>query len=141
MQDYRRLHVWRRAHIHVLRTRKITDTFPDGHSNLKKQLTKSAESIAYNIVEGSASSSRPDFARFLGISIKSSRECEYQLLLGRDYGAIASSSWRKLHRKNKVIRKMLWRLRQRLIEADRPDDSQPKNRKHRTGYVQKRRRR
>jgi four helix bundle protein len=134
MQDYRRLFVWRRAHIHVLRVRRVTDIFPDGHANLKKQLTKSVESIAYNIVEGSAASTRPEFARFLEMSIKSSRECEYQLLVGKDYGAIAADRWRKLHRKNKVIRKMLWRLRQRVLDTEEQDNSKPKNRKHQTGY-------
>ena len=115
MQDHRQLRVWRKSHIHVLRVRKTTDSFPNGYSNLKKQLGKSVESIAFNIVEGSAASSAREFARFLEISIKSSRESEYQLLLAKDYGIIAIDRWSKLDRKNRDIRKMLCGLRARLL--------------------------
>ena len=118
MQDHRKLRVWRKAHINVLRTRKAASCFPDGYANLKKQLTRSVESVAFNIVEGCGAAGRKEFARFLEISIKSSNELEYQLTLASDYGILPSDKWRKLNTKTIDIRKMLCGLRAKLLRED-----------------------
>ena len=53
MQDYRRLHVWRRAHAHVLNVRRATNLFPrTGFASTKTQLLKTAESVPFTLVEG-----------------------------------------------------------------------------------------
>jgi four helix bundle protein len=115
MQDFRKLTVWREAHAHVLAVRKATNAFPrSGYAPLKLQLTRSAESIPYNIVEGAGASSQNEFARFLDISIKSACETEYQLQLARDYGLIKEADWKALNDQTVVIRKRLYRLRQKV---------------------------
>src|SRR5690348_4513163 len=92
MQRFRDLHVWRRAHAFVLETRKATNGFPrTGYSDLKSQLLRASESIAFNIVEGCGAATAKEFARYLDISIKSTSEVEYQLLLARDYGVMSPS--------------------------------------------------
>jgi four helix bundle protein len=118
MQDHRKLRVWRKAHINVLRARKATSCFPAGYTNLKKQLTRSVESVAFNIVEGCGAAWRKEFARFLEISIKSSNELEYQLALASDYGILPAAKWRKLTAKTVDIRKMLCGLREKLLRED-----------------------
>jgi four helix bundle protein len=50
---------------------------------------KSAESIPTNIVEGRKADSDAEFARFLGVSLKSSGELTYQLELALERGIIA----------------------------------------------------
>lgn len=95
MQDYRKLHVWERAHEHAIGVRKATRRFPrNGYGSLTSQMTSAAESIAFNIVEGCGSRSQKDFVRFLDISIKSSFELEYQLKLAKDYEVLGAEAWR-----------------------------------------------
>ncbi|MFN2638118.1 MAG: four helix bundle protein [Gemmatimonadaceae bacterium] len=86
MQDYRRLRAWEKAHKLALRIRAETNRFPPtGYSGLKSQMTRAAESIAFNIVEGCGATTQKEMARFLDISIKSSSELQYQLTLAADY--------------------------------------------------------
>ena len=116
MQDYRKLNVWHEAHAHALDVRKATNGFPrTGFSSLKSQLTTSAESIPFNIVEGCGASTQKELARYLDISIKSSCETEYQIKLACDYGLITSEEWKPLTDHTVVIRKMLCKLRARVV--------------------------
>lgn len=115
MQDYRRLKVWIRAHAHTLAVRSATNGFPKGFAEFKNQVTTSAESIAFNIVEGCGAASNPEFARFLQISIKSAYEQEYQLLLAKDYGVMIEKEWNNLSNETIEIRKMLCGLRKKVL--------------------------
>ena len=118
MQDYKRLDVWSRAHAHNPAERQSTNRFPrTGFAALKSQVTRAAESIAFNIVEGCGSASQKDFSRFLDIAIKSAFELEYQLLLGRDYGVLQDAEWRAMSNETIEIRKMLYRLRQKVLSS------------------------
>jgi four helix bundle protein len=122
MQDYRKLLVWRKAHALVLNVKKSSQRFPrSGYSPLKLQLTRSAESIPFNIVEGCGASSRKEFARFLSISIKSANETEYQLTLARDYSVMTTTDWKFLSEETVAIRKMLCVLRKKVLTADAAD--------------------
>ena len=118
MQDHRKLRVWRRAHLNALRARRACDAFPAGYANLKSQLSKSVESVPYNIAEGCGADGPREFGRFLQIAIKSTTEVESQILLAVDYGILAFPQWRKLHRKNTIIRQMLHGLRKRVLRQD-----------------------
>src|SRR5687767_9939351 len=63
MQDFHRLDVWERAHSLALAVRQATRAFPrTGYADLKSQLTRAAESIATNIVEGCAAATPKEFA-------------------------------------------------------------------------------
>lgn len=119
MQDYRRLRVWKKAHAHTLKVRSTTRRFPrSGYSDLKSQVTRAAESIGFNIVEGCSSSSQKDLARFLEISIKSASELEYQLELCKDYGVLPHVEWVDLNEATVEIRKMLHGLRAKVLETE-----------------------
>jgi len=87
MQDFRQLLVWKRAHAFALNVRRAAQAMPRaGYSDLKSQMTRAAQSIVDNIVEGCGASSRLEFARYLDISIKSTSEVDYQLEFARDLG-------------------------------------------------------
>ena len=116
MQDYRKLRVWERAHLLAIDIRRATRDFPrTGFGESKSQLIRAAESIASNIVEGSAASSRKEFARFIEMSIKSSSEVEYQLLLAKDNGVLSQSRWEALTNEVVEIRRMLCAFRKRVL--------------------------
>jgi four helix bundle protein len=116
VQSFRKLHVWRRAHAHAVNVRRVTNTFPRfGYSDLKAQIRRSAESVPFNIVEGCGADSNKEFARFLGISIKSTMELEGQLQMARDDGILSYKRWRELTEETIEIRKMLWGLRKKVL--------------------------
>ena len=119
MQDFRRLVVWERAHQFAIAVRRATTAFPrKGYSDLKSQLTRAAESIPSNIVEGCAAATRKEFARYLDISIKSTTEVEYQLQLAKDNGVLPPTKWEGLTAEVVEIRKMLCGLRRAVLSAD-----------------------
>ena len=124
MQDFRRLKVWGRAHEHAVDVRKATRSFPRaGYASLKSQVTRSAESIVFNIVEGCGSGTQTEFARFLTIAIKSAFELESQVLLARDYDALEEVKAKQLADETTEIRRMLYGLRARVIDSG--DDTNP----------------
>lgn len=119
MQNFRRLHVWERAHQFALDVRIATESFPrTGYGELKTQLVRAAESIPTNIVEGCGASSRKEFARYLDISIKSTFEVEYQLQLAKDYSILLPERWESLSNEVVQIRRMLYGLRKAVLTAD-----------------------
>ena len=119
MQDFGRLRVWRKAHALVLNVRRTTHRFPQtGYASLKSQMMRAAESIPFNIVEGCASRTQRDLARFLDISIKSTSELEYQLRLATDYGILEQSEWETLTNETIDIRRMLCGLRAKVLASE-----------------------
>src|SRR6266542_1175210 len=119
MQDYRRLRVWKKAHALTLNVRRATSKFPPtGYASLKGQITRSVESVAFNIVEGCGARSQKDLARFLDISIKSTFEVEYQLQLARDYEVLDDRGWRSLAHESIDVRRMLCGLRAKVLASE-----------------------
>ena len=119
MQDYRRLRVWRRAHAHVLNVRRATNRFPrTGYSTTKIQLLKTAESVPFTLVEGCGAFTQKEMARFVEMSIKSTKELEYQLFLARDYGILPRTDWKALSEETIEIRRMLYGLRRKVLGGD-----------------------
>jgi four helix bundle protein len=118
MQDFRQLHVWKRAHAFALNVRRVVQAMPrTGYTDLKSQMTRSAQSIVDNIVEGCGAASRLEFARYLDISIKSTSEVDYQLEFARDVRVISHDVWKPLAREVIEIRKMLSALRRSILAA------------------------
>jgi four helix bundle protein len=79
-------------------------------------MVSSAESVAFNIVEGCGASRPKEFARFLDISIKSTCELEYQLQLASDATLLLPSIGRPLCTETIEIRRMLCGLRRKVLE-------------------------
>jgi four helix bundle protein len=83
-------------------------------------MTRAAESIAFNIVEGCGANSQREFARFLDIGIRSTTELEYQLELARDYGVLALQEWQTLSVETIDVRRMLSGLRAKVLATTSP---------------------
>jgi four helix bundle protein len=118
MQDFRQLLVWKRAHAFALNIRRATQAMPrTGYTDLKSQMTRAAQSIVDNIVEGCGAASRLEFARYMDISIKSTSEVDYQLELARDLGVMSHDVWKPLAKEVIELRKMLSALRRSVLAA------------------------
>jgi 23S rRNA-intervening sequence protein len=77
------------------------------------------------IVEGCGAASQREFARFLDIAIKSSRELEAQLELAKDYGVLAIAKWHVITQETVSIRRQLCALRARVLDALDPKPPTP----------------
>jgi len=80
----------------------------------RSQISRAANSIAANIVEGCAKVSRAELARFSDISIGSSSELEYWLLLTKDLGQLPEPDHSRLTASTIEVRKMLFGLRRAI---------------------------
>jgi four helix bundle protein len=90
MRDFRELKVWEKAHQLTLDVYRVTRAFPKEELyGLTSQIRRAASSVGANIAEGAGKNSRPEFARFLQIALKSASELEYHILLSRDLGYLA----------------------------------------------------
>jgi four helix bundle protein len=120
MQDYRKLHVWQKAHALAVASYAVSEslTRPDAWP-LREQLLRAAISIPSNIAEGAGRSSRPDFRRFLYHSLGSCNELEYDFLLARDLRFLPDATHARLARQVEEVRRMLMRLIERM-ELTRP---------------------
>ena len=96
-------------------------------------MIRAADSIVANIVEGSGAASRREFARYLDISIKSATEVDYRLQLARDEGNLLYEVWQPLSEQVIEVRKMVFRLRNSVIAADKTEQQRRReSRKPRT---------
>lgn len=107
--------VWQKAHALTLEVYRVTRRFPDEEKyGLIAQMRRSSSSIPTNIAEGCVRPTDADFARFLYISLGSTSELEYQLILARDLGYVAESTYSSLQGYTAEVKRMLIRLIQRL---------------------------
>ena len=77
------------------------------------------------VVEGCGAASQREFARFLDIAIKSSRELEAQIELAKDYGVVDHATWETLTKEVVSVRRQLCALRARVLHSTQPDASEP----------------
>jgi four helix bundle protein len=114
MQDFRNLEVWKKAHELALDIQKTIGRTKRIDPHVKAQLTRAANSIPANIVEGCGKGSRLELARFADISCGSTSELEYWLLLSLDLGQIAPRDHERLTANTIQVRKMLFGLRKAI---------------------------
>ena len=76
MRDFRKLDVYKRALVFTKTVRKVTASFPrEEMFALASQYRRAADSIVLNIAEGAGCSSKKEFSKFLGYSVRSGYEC------------------------------------------------------------------
>ena len=91
MADFKKLHVWHRAHQLALRSEQIATRFARQKPNLAKQLERASDSIPATIAEGRGRGSDADFANYVSMAIGSTTEVENHLQRGYDGGVINKS--------------------------------------------------
>jgi four helix bundle protein len=108
MRDHRRLRAFELADQLVLSVYAATRSFPkEEQFGLTSQLRRAAVSIASNIVEGCARSSKADYVRFLDMAFGSAREVGYQLTLSERLGYLDSHIATELQRQADETAKVL----------------------------------
>ena len=118
MSDFRKLKVWEKSHSLALNAISVAKKIRGSdNAALRLQIIRAAESIPTNIVEGSGQESAKEFGRFLSISIKSSSELEYHLILASDLHLIARSDITSLTDQTIQVRRMLYVLRTKVITS------------------------
>ena len=85
LRDFKKLDIWHQAHQLVLKVYNETHNFPKEEIyGLTSQLRRSVISIPNNIAEGCGRKSKKELYNFLNISMGSSSEVEYLLILAHD---------------------------------------------------------
>jgi four helix bundle protein len=119
MQDHRKLEIWNMSCALAVAVRAAGDRFPRrGFAELKEQMISATESMAHTIVEGCGADSQKEFARYLGLSIKSNRELEGELELARRNHIMSNHDYRRLTDETILIRKKTRTLRKKVLGDD-----------------------
>ena len=115
MADFKRLHVWQKAHALALRSHRMAACIRGAQNGaLRHQITRAAQSIPANIVEGTAQQSSREFVRFLGFALASAAELEYHLITARDLRLLPAPDVDDLFGQLVEVKKMLFGLRSRV---------------------------
>ena len=115
MKDFRTLKVWEKSHALTLSIYKATEKFPKQEMYaLTNQIQRAAVSIPTNIAEGCGKDSDAELKRYFLISMGSSSELEYLLLLARDLGYLPETLFQPMITDLVEIRKMLNAFIQKL---------------------------
>ena len=108
MQNDKDLKVWEKCHQFALEIYRVTEGFPRQEMyGLTNQLRRAASSIAANIADGCGRKTKPDFANFLNMSLGSSNEAEYFVLLARDLKYITDTDYEIFSKLVNEIKAML----------------------------------
>ena len=82
MRPHQKLDLWKRSIDFVVDVYRLTDKFPKEEKfGLTQQIRRAAVSVAANIAEGAAKTSKKDFRRYLSNSQGSASEIETELLI------------------------------------------------------------
>ena len=118
MFNFEKLETWQEAISFADLVYTVTRHFPDPEKfGLTNQMRRAAVSISSNLAEGSSSSSRPDFARFVGIATGSLFEVVSQSFIGRNQGFLSTEEFTQLYAAAEKQGKMLSGLRASLLES------------------------
>lgn len=125
MSDYRKLHVWRKAHSLSLDAhRAATGIRGNQYAAFRSQIIRSAMSIPTNIVEGREQKTEPAFARFLRIALSSASELEYHLTAAHDIQVLSKPDYLTLKVQVSEVRMMLHGLIKRIEPRTTATDTQ-----------------
>lgn len=115
MQDYRKLSVWKKAHLLAISVYEATKAFPkDELYGLTSQIRRACTSIPANIAEGCGREGKAELGRFLQIGLGSANELEYQLLLAKELKFMNAEVHEKLANQVDEVKRMLAALIQKI---------------------------
>lgn len=106
--SFTKLDAWKEGHVLVLRTYKVTKTFPkDELFALVSQMRRCAVSITSNIAEGFSRQSYKEKVQFYAMALGSVTELQNQLLVARDVGYLAHASFVPIAEQSVKVNKIL----------------------------------
>jgi four helix bundle protein len=115
MRDFKNLIVWKKSHKNALLIYELTKSFPKEELyGLISQLRRASVSIPTNIAEGCGKFTQKDFANFLQISLGSSHEVEYLILLSYELKYFDQTNYNNLNEAINEVKAMLIALIKKL---------------------------
>ena len=118
MRPHENLEVWKKSIEATLLVYKVTDGFPkEERFGLISQLRRAAVSIAANIAEGAARTSKKEFCHFLSNAQGSASEVETELLIAHRLGYVALEEYEPLRNSIDEIGRMLTGLNRQLVRS------------------------
>lgn len=112
MRPHKQLEVWIKAVEFVTKIYRITESFPDDEKfGLISQIRRSAVSMASNIAEGAARSSKKEFMQFLSIAQGSTSELETQLIISNNLGFLSKGDLYLLDELDEISRMIIGLIR------------------------------
>ena len=115
MRPHHRLDLWRRSIDFVVVIYRLTEQFPNEEKfGLTSQLRRAALSVAANIAEGPAKTSRKDFRRYLSNSQGSTSEIETELTIALRLNDLDEADFRILTKDLDDVGRMIMGLSRSL---------------------------
>ncbi len=113
--NFENLQVWQKALDYSLEVNILIKKFPSEEKYvLSSQFQRAADSIVLNIAEGSTGQTKPEFARFLSIAMRSAIECVSCLHLGKKRNIILEVDFNNQYQKLEEIIKMISGLKKSI---------------------------
>ncbi len=121
ISSHRDLVVWQKAMDFAVEIYRLAGKLPSTETyRLGSQITRAAASVAANIAEGYARSTKKDYANFLAIAKGSLMEAETFLTLATRLSFVSKEEAASAFNLITEISKMLTVLRQRILTAAEP---------------------
>ena len=121
IQSFRDLIVWQKAMALAREVYLSTRDFPKEETyGLTSQLRRASVSVAANIAEGQARSTKGEFVQFLGIAKGSLAELETLIVLSTDLAFMNKNDSARLVNSSLEIGRLLTGLRRALVTRDNP---------------------
>ena len=112
---FEKLIVWQKSLDPSDEVHQLTKVFPkDELYVLASQIKRAADSVTLNIAEGSTGQSNAEFARFLGIALRSNIEVVSCIYLAQRRGYIVKEKFDKIYKMCEEILVMINSLRNSL---------------------------
>ena len=105
MESFENLAVWRRSHALSIEVYRLLADCRDW--GFKDQITRSANSIADNVAEGSERPGKAEYRQFVGYAKGSAGEARSQMLRAEAHAYIPASDCQRLVTELKEISRML----------------------------------
>lgn len=110
-QRFTKLKVWNEAHQLVIRTYKLSYSFPaEEKFCLTSQIRRSATSICANLAEGCERKSIKEYLQYMYISKGSLGETRYHMLLAKDLGYLKKEEFLSFEEQADYIAALLQKL-------------------------------
>jgi four helix bundle protein len=118
MRPHENLEVWKKSIEAALSVYKVSETFPKGGEvRINLSLRRAAVSIAANIAEGAARTSKKEFCHFLSNAQGSASEVETELLIAHRLGYVPTGKYEPLRGSIDEIGRMITGLSQQLVRS------------------------
>jgi len=118
VNTFRDLLAWQRAMDLVEAVYTASRGFPkDEIFRLTSQLRQAAVSVPSNLAEGFGRRSRPDYARFILVSLGSLFEVQTQLEIARRLKYIPETDYFQLHELSREVEYLSSRLREKMLAS------------------------